>query len=79
MMEIQQTSAADAAFSPDGKLLATTGETAVKIWDVATGDQVTTLKSGAGATKWVAFSPDGSLLVAANTQGFDVWALPGKQ
>ncbi|MEU8363399.1 WD40 repeat domain-containing protein [Nonomuraea sp. NPDC048882] len=66
------------AFSPDGKLLATTsGSTgASRLWDVGSGRPVAALHSLDGAPGPVAFSPDGSLLAAAYPGGlirtFDV-------
>jgi hypothetical protein len=56
------------AFSPDGKRLAS-GDTdkAVKLWDVATGQPIHTLK-GHGSNVWdVAFSPDGTRLASASS------------
>jgi serine/threonine protein kinase/WD40 repeat protein len=54
------------AFSPDGRFLATTGEDAtVKLYDVASGKEITSL---AGHSRWVtalAFSPDGKTLASA--------------
>ncbi|GAA1678265.1 hypothetical protein GCM10009733_088940 [Nonomuraea maheshkhaliensis] len=59
------------AFSPDGKLLATTsGSTgASRLWDVGSGRPVAALHSLDGAPGPVAFSPDGSLLAAAYPGG----------
>jgi WD40 repeat protein len=56
------------AFSPDGRLLASgsTGQQMIKLWDVASGREVRTLK---GHTDWVwsvAFSPDGRLLASSS-------------
>ncbi|MBV9313587.1 MAG: hypothetical protein JO100_07485, partial [Pseudonocardia sp.] len=55
------------AFSPDGRLLATTSyDRTVRVWDPATGAHLRTLE---GHTNWVngvAFSPDGRLLATAS-------------
>ena len=54
----------DVAFSPDGSMLATTGDDGTaKVWDPATGEELHTLQ-GSGEVRGVSFSPDGSLLAA---------------
>lgn len=54
------------AFSPDGRLLATSGNDAtVMLWDVASGAPVRQLAGHRGAIARVAFSPDGRRLVSA--------------
>jgi WD40 repeat protein len=56
-----------AAFSPDGKRLASaTAE--LKIWDVASGEELLTERDHSGEIYDVEFSPDGCLLATA---GFD--------
>src|SRR5262249_18834135 len=54
------------AFSPDGKHLAATNSSNVRIWDVTTGNEVRLLKAGAGRVTSVAFSRDGKRLASAS-------------
>lgn len=65
----------DLAFSPDGKLLATTGyDRLIKLWDVASGKELRTLKDHSDAVYGLAFSPDGRLLgSAAADRAVKVW------
>jgi WD40 repeat protein len=57
------------AFSPDGKLLASTGmDAAVRFWDVATGKPEAVLR---GPANCLAFAPDGKTLAAGAAWGTD--------
>ncbi len=78
------------AFSPDGKMLASTyNEQTVRLWDVNTGQQIRTLTeqirtpSGYKRKCWsVAFSPDGNMLVSGggHRNAVDLWDVnTGKQ
>jgi WD40 repeat protein len=58
------------AFSPDGsRLAAGSWNHAVKIWDVATGKALATLKGHSGVVWGVAFSPDGRRLASGSADG----------
>ena len=59
------------AFSPDGTMLAsaltddwTSSEHTVRLWDVATWDEIATLRGHGNGVQSVAFSPDGTLLAS---------------
>ncbi|WTP63512.1 TIR domain-containing protein [Streptomyces phaeochromogenes] len=52
------------AFSSDSKVLASTGDTSIRMWDVATGRPHGPVIERQGAGNSVAFSPNGSLLAS---------------
>jgi WD40 repeat protein len=58
-----------AAFSRDGKLLATIGWHEVRLWDVKTGRARARLKDGQAFAEAVAFAPDGKRLATVERHG----------
>ena len=63
------------AWSPDGRLLATCGyDRLIKLWDVAAGKELRTLKDHSDAVYGLSFSPDGRWLAsAAADRAVKVW------
>lgn len=73
------------AFSPDGHKLASvgaprspygrTGDNTLKIWNAATGEQITSIPAHSEAGSGVAWSPDGQRIISVGNDGaLRVWA-----
>jgi WD40 repeat protein len=63
------------AFNPDGKTLATAGyDRAIKLWDIASGKEASSLKDHSDTIYALAFSPDGKLLASgAADRAVKIW------
>jgi WD40 repeat protein len=71
-------SANEIAFSPSGKQLLTSWQSAgmIKIWNVDTGNEVRTIESGKKKVKAFAVTPDGKRLVAVVSDSPSIWHSP---
>jgi WD40 repeat protein len=63
----------DAAFSPDGKLLATRVGKKLDVWAAGSGRRVARLADRQPVEGALAFSPDGRLLLTEDEASFNVW------
>lgn len=70
---------ASVAFSPDGNTVASDSrDETIKIWDVATGMELATLKGHADSVVSVAFSPDGKTLASGcEDKTIKLWDISG--
>ena len=63
-----------ATFSPDGKLLATSVDNEIWLWEVGNIKQIITYNGHTGWVQFLAFSPDGEILASgSNDQTIRLW------
>lgn len=62
------------AFAPHGKCIATAGGNQVKLWDPATGVELTSIGAEVGRFTCLTFSPNGERVVAGSSDGLiEIW------
>jgi len=57
------------AFSPDGKIIASSAYAEIKFWSVREKREIATLKGHDDSVRSIAFSPDGGILVSGSGDG----------
>jgi WD40 repeat protein len=72
-----------AALSPDGKVLAAGGGNArggeLRLWDVATSQDLGSLAGSSDSLDALVFSPDGKRLASEGPRGTQVWDVPARK
>jgi WD40 repeat protein/serine/threonine protein kinase len=68
------------AFSPNGELVVSGSEdNSLRVWDVAAGEVVKTLRGHGSSVRSCTFSPDGTFILAGDDQRVCRWDLAGYQ
>ena len=67
-------------WSPDGKMLASSGNTTVRLWNFANGEPIATLTGHNGYVLRVAWRPDGSALASSSADKMvRIWSVELKK
>ncbi|WP_193196500.1 serine/threonine-protein kinase [Nostoc sp. MG11] len=75
-----ENSVSSVAISPDGQIIASSGDRTIKLWNLATGKQISSLNGNSQQVNIVAFSPDGKTLVSSSDDNtIKVWNLASGQ
>ena len=64
------------SFSPDGSLIASGSSREIRLWDIATKQNIAIFTPTDGS---VSFSPDGSILASGSHEGIRLWDIATKQ
>jgi len=73
MLKGHSGSVSAAAFSPDGKTLASASYNMIKLWDISTRVKLQTLEGHSSPIRAVAFSPDGKTLASVSYNIIKLW------
>ena len=61
------------SFSPDGRVVASTSQNRIKLWEIKKRKNIATLEGHTGPVNSLAFSPDGQMLAAGAWQELKLW------
>ncbi|BAY24098.1 protein kinase [Calothrix sp. NIES-2100] len=75
-LQAQENGVLSVAISPDGRLFASNSDRTIKLWNIATGKQISTLEGHSQRVNVVSISPNGETLVSGSDDNtIKVWNL----